>query len=242
MTIEKEKFWRAHRFLSGSAIPVGDTKLSSNQVIQGLSEFITEERKSRIDEVLKGRTRSIIPVMENIYDRGNISAAMRSAEAYGFFEFHIIESEDARFKSANRVTQGADKWLDVREYGRTATCIKDLKQRGYKIYATDLKSSVPISDIDFTEPSAIIFGNEKEGISAEATELADQNIILPMTGFSQSFNISVAAALSFYHIWLARNQTQGHSGDLSTEQFEELKAYYYYKAVKNPEQLLNTLK
>ena len=203
-----------------------------------LRPFITEERQARIESALQFRTRSVVPVMENIYDRGNISAAMRSAEAQGFFEFHIIEAEEARFKTANRVTQGADKWLDVHEHHSTGEAVSKLKTRGYKIYATDLEAAVPIDEVNFSEPCALVFGNEKEGITPEMRELSDQNIILPMRGFSQSYNISVAAALSFYHAFQQRLQKRGTSGDLSEEELQTLRANYFYKAANNSPDIL----
>ena len=237
---EKQRFWRQNKVIGPEGIELDRTHYSPEDIVSKIAPYMTEERRQRIEQVLLGRTRSIIPVMENIYDRGNISAAMRSAEAYGFLEFHIIEAKDARFKSANRVTQGADKWLDVKEFTSTESCLDHLKQRGYKIYATDLTASKPISEIDFTEPSALIFGNEKDGISDQAREMADANIILPMTGFAQSFNISVAAALSFYHIWLYRQQRLDKNGDLSQDELNLLRANYYYKAVKSPDMLLKS--
>ncbi|MEZ4873770.1 MAG: hypothetical protein R2827_16315, partial [Bdellovibrionales bacterium] len=82
----KERFWRKHSWLTASGLQLADRTLNSKQIIDTLAPYLTDERKQRISQVLEGRTQKIVPVMENIYDRGNISAAMRSAEAYGFYQ------------------------------------------------------------------------------------------------------------------------------------------------------------
>lgn len=196
-----------------------------------LSELLTLERKERIAQVVEGRTAHMIPVMENLYDRGNISAAMRSAEAFGFLNFHIVQAPDSRFKSANRVTQGADKWLNVTEFKTTPDCVKSLKEQNFKIYATHLEASRPIEQINFSQPTALVFGNEKDGVSKEMLDLVDGSVIIPMQGFSQSFNISVAAAISFYHIYRDRVQRLGKSGDLTEEEKQDLILHYYIKSI-----------
>lgn len=208
---------------------------TAEQVLEVLNPQLTDSRKEKIQFVVENRVQSFQPVFENIYDRGNISAAMRSAEAFGFYKFHIIEQPDAKFKAANRVTQGTEKWLDINKYDTTTSCIESLKAQGLKVYVTHLEAkSINIDEVDFSEPSALMFGNEKEGISKEALEASDGSVIIPMQGFAQSFNISVAAALSFYHVHQYRKAHQLPSTDLSPEEQLYLKALYYTKSVKNP--------
>jgi tRNA (guanosine-2'-O-)-methyltransferase len=91
-------------------------KLSFTEIIEKLSPLVTEERLMTINTVIDKRSKGFIPILENIYDRGNASAAMRSAEAFGFFEMNRVEKKDQYFKSANRVTQGADKWLNIKTF------------------------------------------------------------------------------------------------------------------------------
>ena len=199
---------------------------SEEDILNRLSSMITEERDLRMDQVIAGRTNHFVPIMENIYDRGNISAAMRSAEAFGFLNFNIVENKNQKFKSANRVTQGADKWLNVTDYDKPEDCVKNLKSDGFQIFCTHLEASRPISEIDFTEPTALVFGNEKDGVSKEMVRLSDGNVIIPMIGFSQSFNISVAAAISFYHVYLERVRHLQKNGDLTDAEKMKLKAHY----------------
>ena len=207
-------------------------ELEPSAVVEKLSSFVSDERKEKIRLVLKGRSAHFAPVMESLYDRGNISAVMRSAEALGFFKFHIIETSD-KFKESNRVTQGADKWLEVSKWGKTADCITHLKDEGYKVYATHLsKEAKPFDQIDFSSKTAVIFGNEKDGVSEEALSLSDGNVILPMSGFTQSFNISVAGALS------CQQASLKNPPKISDSETELLKALYYLKSITWPDKAL----
>lgn len=190
------------RFLSAhwpEQLQIAQGLFTPEQVVEAFTGMITEERLEKINKIIPERSLSFIPVLENIYDRGNISAVMRSAEAFGFCEMHIIEGGE-KFKESARVTQGADKWLNIYRWSTTEEALSFLRDRGVKIFATHLsKESIEIKDIQRSsgQQVALIFGNEKEGVSDRALEFCDGNILIPMKGFTQSFNISVAAALCF---------------------------------------------
>lgn len=190
-----------------------------------IAPLLTEPRQSKIAKVAASRNFSNCVVLEGIYDRGNISAVMRTAEALGFVNFHVIETQ-TKFKEANRVTQGADKWTEVQKWKSTIDCVTHLKKLGHKIVVTSLEASKPIHEVDWTVPTALVLGNEKEGITEQMKSLSDERIILPMSGFVQSYNISVAGALSLYHIYLARMQRLGKCADVTDEEIEILKAHY----------------
>ena len=221
-------------------LEIGGRSWLVDDEVSGLAEFMTERRRERIDQIIDGRTRNIATVVENIYDRGNVSAIMRSAEAFGFLDFHVVQQPGAeKFKAANRVSQGAHKWLNLCRHSSAKSCVEELHSRGVKVYATHLgASSQPIDDIDFSQPSAIVFGNEHAGVTDELLELCDGNVIIPMKGMTQSFNISVAGAISFYHINYWRRQ-QGLAGDLTEQEKQQLRASYYLRSVENSEKLLN---
>ncbi len=207
-------------------------KIPPDVVIEKLQDFITQDRKSKIEEVLKKRSAHFAPVMEGIYDRGNISAVMRSAEAFGFYNFHIIETSN-EFKKSQRVTQGADKWLDVKKWKKTSGCISHLKSSGYQVYSTHLsKDAIPFDELDFSKKTAVVFGNEKDGVSDEALKLSDGNVLLPMSGFTQSFNISVAGALSFQRAYLHNLPKIGDA------EAKMLRALYYFKTITWPDKAL----
>lgn len=211
--------------------------LDPSKVVETLAPYLTDNRKKRIKTVIGNRTNTIVPVLDGIYDRGNTSAVMRSAESFGLQKMHLIETQE-KFKAAKSVSNGADKWLDIMKWKEPTACAEYLKANGYQIVSTHLEASVPISEIDFTKPTAIVFGNEKDGVSRELLEMSDARIIIPMQGFSQSFNISVAAAISFYHIWSERVRKLGHHGDLSNRDKKIIEAKYYLNSVDNPMRFL----
>jgi tRNA (guanosine-2'-O-)-methyltransferase len=172
---------------------------------------------------------------------------LRSAEALGFQCAHVIELDD-KFKNSARVSQGADKWLDVRKWrsmspgDATRDCVADLKRQGFQVLATHLDHrAVPISEVDVTKPTAIVYGNERDGISKEMIELCDQTVIIPMQGFVQSFNISVAAAISLYHISRERSLKFGAQGDLNASEKAILRAEFSLRSSKNPEKLIEEI-
>lgn len=208
-------------------------KYEINQVLESLSDFITENRRQKIDEVVSTRSDYFTPVLEGLYDRGNVSAVMRSAEAFGFYKLHIIETS-AEFKdSQKRVSQGAEKWLEVKKWKDTTECINGLKQEGYRVYTTHLtEDAVDFNEVDFTKKTAVVFGNEKEGVSQEALGMADGNVLLPMCGFTQSFNISVAAALSLQLAHFKRPKL------IDEAEKNRLKALYYLKTLDWPKSAL----
>jgi tRNA (guanosine-2'-O-)-methyltransferase len=166
-----------------------------------------------------------------------VSAVLRSAEAMGLQQVHVVELLK-RFKKANRVTQGAEKWLDILRWPETKPCVRYLKRAGFRIVATAMEDARPIDELAFDRPTALVFGNEHEGVTDELLGMSDERVRIPMDGFTGSFNISVAAALAFYHIRQDRIRRLGRHGDLSGKQRKRLKAAYYMRSVGNAERLL----
>lgn len=206
-------------------------KVSFEKVHSEIGPLLTPERKKRIDDVCLGRNFDSVVVMENIYDRGNISAVMRSAEALGLGMVHLIELGE-KFKESQRTTAGADKWVEVRKWKSTADCVAALKREGKKIIVTHLDpTSKPITEIDFSVPCGIVLGNEKDGVSKEMIAAADERVILPIAGFVQSYNISVAGALCFYQIYCDRIKRLKTNSSLNEKQIKILRAVYYARTL-----------
>lgn len=226
-------------FPFSSAVNVDDVEWTAQEIIDVLTPFLKDQRRKRLDEVARGRSFGIATVVDGLYDRGNVSAVMRSAEGLGFAPFHITETQ-ARFKKANRVTQGSDKWLEITRWTDASECAQNLRQAGYQLVTTHLDAAVPIDNVDFTKPTAIVLGNEKMGVSEAMVELSDHNVVIPMSGFAQSFNISVAAAISLYHIRLCRDRA-GMVSDLTEKQITALRAQYYLRSVGNARMILNRI-
>lgn len=217
-------------------------RVNYRSIHQHIGPLLTKDRKQKIDQVAASRNFANCVVLENIYDRGNASAVMRSAEALGFSNVHLIELGE-KFKESQRTTAGADKWIEVQKWKSTSECIKALKHRGHRIVVTHLDStSKPISEVDFSVPTAFVLGNEKDGVSKEMIEVADDRVLLPMNGFVQSYNISVAGALGFYHMFMDRLKRLGHSGSLTQQEIEILQAEYYLRSLDSAEHVLKELK
>ena len=214
---------------------------SATELLKTLKPFLTEERIERISSVLPQRTINIAVVGEHLHDIGNISAVMRSAESFGFLPFHIIEQQQAKYKRSERISKGSEKWLDITKWKDTKACLRDLKKSGYQVVVTALEGSQPIHTVDFSKPTAIVLGNEKTGVSPEALEEADIRAAIPMNGFTQSFNISVAAAIIFYHAYTDRLKKLGRSGDLPEDVAERIEAQYYLRTLDSAEEILKSI-
>jgi len=203
-----------------------------------IEKLLTKDRVEKIHRVVDNRTFNVVAVLENIYDRGNASAVMRSAEALGISYVHSIEPGE-KFKESQRTTAGADKWVEIKRWKSSAECIRELRMQKKQIIVTHLDAtSIPISKVDFTKPTALVLGNEKDGVSNEMIEAADVRVILPMVGFVQSYNISVAGALAFYQIYMDRIQRQGFHGDLTDQEKMILRTCYFMRTQPSSEDIL----
>lgn len=197
----------------------------------GLSDFfasfITPERLARMDEVLSQRTRHVTVVLENVHRTQNASACLRNCEAFGLQDVHIVPNASG-FKVNRDIAQGAARWLTLHRHNhpegnRTKSCFDCLRERGYRIVAVSgHDASGRLSDYELTSPTALVFGNELEGLSQTALEGADEVRSLPMFGFTESFNLSVAVALSLQTI-LPRIRTAGIPWQLTEAEKHELR-------------------
>ncbi|WP_199589799.1 TrmH family RNA methyltransferase [Lujinxingia litoralis] len=214
--------------------------MTSQEILDLLAPHISERRRERIDQVVTTRCKSIVPVLDGIFDTGNIAAVLRTAEGLGALNAHIIDTQPVKKVSA-RVTQGADKWLDLTTWKDPTACVTHLQSQGFQVVATHLEAAVPLETIDFTRPTALVLGNERDGVCEEVAAAADHRCIIPMRGFVQSFNISVAGALSMYEATRQRQDKLGKVGDLSAREMQILKAVYYLRAVNQGERLVTRL-
>ncbi|MFH1530151.1 MAG: RNA methyltransferase [Pseudomonadota bacterium] len=187
-----------------------------------LDNYITEKRRARIDEVLARRTRNLVLVLEGVHDPHNVAACLRSAEGLGLQEVHVVAA--AEFKPHKKISKRSDQWLDVHFHETPQDAAAALKGRGYRLYAAALTpTAVPIDALDFTGRMALVLGNEHEGVSEELQALCDGAFVIPMRGFTQSFNVSVAAGITLYHAIRARADALGPGGDLDAADRESLR-------------------
>lgn len=203
-----------------------------------LTPHVTDGRCARIESVLEQRTRNFVPIFERVWDPHNISACLRTAEALGLQEVHVVEA-DTPFKPSKDVVQGSAKWLEIIKHRSSTTCIRFLKDRGFTVAAGALTDdAVPLTELDFSGPMALAFGNEHDGLSREFVERCDVVFRIPIYGFTQSYNISVSAAVAMYHGVLERTRLHGGNGDLTSEQKDELRDRWLIKTVPLAKEIL----
>ena len=166
-----------------------------HDLLHYLEGFISEERKERFLEVLAKRTRFLTVAIEDVYQLHNTSAVIRSCDAFGVQDVHVVENRFGKRLDKN-IAMGAEQWVDVHRYQTTTQCIEALKEKGYQIIATTPHNDFNLlADAKITSKTALFFGTEKEGLSQAVLEQADGFLKVPMVGFSESLNISVSAAL-----------------------------------------------
>lgn len=160
--------------------------------------YLSEPRKLRLRGALAMRTRHITVVLDDVYQPHNTSAALRSCDAFGVQDVHLVESKHEAQLSSD-VAAGSDKWLTlVRHRGPQASqlCADELHRRGYRIVTTMLgEHDATPETLDLSTPVAIVIGNETSGVSSALMAAADVRLTIPMHGFVDSFNLSVACAL-----------------------------------------------
>jgi tRNA (guanosine-2'-O-)-methyltransferase len=163
----------------------------------------------------------------------NVNAVLRTCEAFGVQELHAVEGPMKPYDRNKKISQNADKWLDVRRWTSTGECLRHLKAEGFAIYATHLDERArPIGELSFAGKVALVFGNEHRGVSDEALALADATYAIPMRGFVQSLNVSVAAAISLAKAVERREAERGRHGDLEEADAAALRERFYVLAVK----------
>ncbi len=168
-----------------------------------LKQFITPERKDKIERLSVERTRYITSVLEDPYHSHNISAVLRTVECLGMQDVHIIEERNP-YSVMNGVAKGAGKWLDIHRYGEaernnTQYCLQSLRDAGYRIVATTpTEQAYTPQEVPIDHKTAVVFGTELAGVTEDVFNYADMTMAIPMYGFTESFNISVSAAICMY--------------------------------------------
>ncbi|MBC7534301.1 MAG: RNA methyltransferase [Ferruginibacter sp.] len=172
---------------------------------------MTPERSKRIQDVLDKRQPHLTVVLENVSDPHNISAVMRTCDAVGVQDIYILNTQiDKHIKWGARSSSSAAKWLTIHQFTDAIECFVELRKHFKKIYTTHLSSdAVALHSLDLTEPVALVFGNEHDGVSENIIKMADGNFIIPQVGIIKSLNISVACAVSLYEAFRQKNNA-GH--------------------------------
>lgn len=200
-------------------------------IIDALGPALEDGRRARLDGVAAARMAGVVVALEDLHDPHNGGAVLRSSEAVGIHEVHIIARREP-FRTSSKITQGCDKWLDVVQATDTTASVQGLRRRGFRTYAAVPGAARRLEDLDPLVPAAFLIGNEHDGLSPEARAVCDEEFAIPLHGFSESLNLSVATALIVYTHTTRRRQALGRAGDLDADALLLLRARYYARDVR----------
>ena len=179
-----------------------------NEKPQGTAlDFLSDDRSEKIYACVSRRQPSLSIVLENVHDPHNVSAVLRSCDAVGVMDVHLVYHSGQSFPElGEKSSASARKWVLTHKHSSIDECFDCLRKEGKKILTTGMSNEArSLYAIDFTEPIAIVFGNEHAGVSEEAILKADGNMLIPQVGMIQSLNISVACAVTLYEAFRQRS-------------------------------------
>ncbi len=215
----------------------------NGDLVKFLEQFVTENRVELFDQVLKNRTRYITVGLEDIYQSQNASAVLRTSDCFGLQDIHIIENKN-KYDVNPDVALGSSKWLNLNKYNQkennTLDAIKNLRGQGYRIVATTPHTDdVNLEDFDLNKGKvALFFGTELHGLSELMIENADEYLKIPMYGFTESFNISVSAAIILHHL-TNKLRNSNIEWRLSESEQEEIKLEWLKNTIKKSSMLVD---
>ncbi|WP_297984983.1 RNA methyltransferase [uncultured Chryseobacterium sp.] len=174
--------------------------MENQKIFDYLKQFLTEERLAKMEHFSRESSDFVLPVMEDVYQFRNAAAIIRSVEACGFHKVVAMEARNV-FDPNLTVTKGAETWVEVEKMAHSLESLQDIRNRGYKLVAVSPeKNATILPDFEIKEPVALIFGTEWQGVSEDFLDYVDETLAIPMYGFTQSFNVSVAAAICCYDL------------------------------------------
>jgi tRNA (guanosine-2'-O-)-methyltransferase len=216
------------------------TYREKSELLEYLLEFVSENKKELFSSVIQNRTRHITVVLEDIFQPQNASAVLRTCECFGIQDVHIIENQ-YEYQINPDVALGSTKWLNLIKHNRkeenTLEAFSKLKKLGYRIVATTPhKNDCTLEELNITSKFALVFGTELNGLSDVAIKNADEYVKIQMYGFTESFNISVSAAIMLHYLTskLRYTELEWH---LSGEEILDIKLNWARQVVKSSEQL-----
>jgi len=195
-------------------------------------------RREKVDAVVARRLRGITVVLDQLEDTFNMAAVLRSSEAFGLQDVHVVENPDVPFAPHDKVSQGCDKWVDVHRHRSFAACARALRSAGYRICVSAIREDArSVFDLEFDRPLALVFGNERTGVTPDALRAADEAFWIPMRGFTRSLNVSAAVAATLTRAIGWRLEHGQPGGDLPEAEARALRDRFYALSVKQRKRL-----
>lgn len=205
-----------------------------------LEALLTPERLERLKTVLGSRVTNVTVVLENLHKDYNMSAVLRTCESFGVQEVHVVP-QPGEGKVFRSVTQGCHRWLTIHRHDDIQSCFHLLRLHGFRIVAGALGVCTrSLSQIDWSGKVAIVFSNELKGAGKEVMDQVDDTFVIPMEGFSQSLNVSVAAGIVIHHV-LGAKRERGDLERIPDGQAEKILEQWIRKSVKSIDVVLEEL-
>ena len=208
-----------------------------------LSKFLLPKRLEKLDSVLNNRTNNLTIVLDRIKNYHNISAVIRTADAFGINKIHLVGGS---FEYTSGISLGTEKWLEIKKYDSAKIAIKELKEQNYKTVVMqpesfEAKKPIAVNELPFEQKLALVFGNEKHGVAKEYKKTADIFAYIPMYGFVESLNISVACAITVFCSTIPKAKTKRRLASISEEKKAELKSKWLKQDVRNSDIILKDI-
>lgn len=223
------------------AFPTSTDVAHARACAEVLRPLVTEARLAKLDHVAAHRSRHLSVVLENVYQSRNASAVMRSADGLGLLDVHLIENENAWSRNKG-VAKGASQWLNLHRYLHAPdprmACVESLKAKGIQVVVTSphAEGHTP-ENLPLDRPVALVMGTEFSGASDFMMAHADAFVEIPMHGFAESFNISVAAAILMQRLRTRLEQSE-QTWQLHPDEHAVLNAEWIFKSVRNAQGIL----
>jgi tRNA (guanosine-2'-O-)-methyltransferase len=201
-------------------------------VIEQLEPLVVPARRERLLRVIGQRLSSVTVLMDAPHDPHNGAAVLRSCDAFGVQELHVVPRGEP-FAFSTTVTRGSEKWVDVVVHADARAAIGALEASGFELVATHPEGELVPDDLRAIARLTLVLGNERDGIGKEFVAAARRSVRVPMRGFVESLNMSVSAAI------LLASATEGRPGDLSISERERLYATGLFRTVARAHAVLD---
>lgn len=216
------------------------SQLVKESLLSHLLEFVSDNKKQLFKNIIQYRTKHITIVLEDIYQSQNASAVLRTCDCFGIQDVHIIENKH-EYQINPDVALGSTKWLNLKKYNskenNTLETFEKLRNNGYRVVATTPhKNDCTLENLDITSKFALVFGTELNGLSDIAIDNADEFVKIPMYGFTESFNISVSAAIMLHYLTYKLKDSE-INWQLNEQEMTDVKLNWVRQVVKSSEQL-----
>ena len=208
--------------------------------VEVLKEFTGAERLDKLESKLQFRTKYMVLALEDVFHPHNASACIRSAEAFGLHEIHAVQRL-CDFSPSQDIVRGTDQWMDIKRWDTTPELVAHLRERGYRIVVTGPRengSTLENFDAE-SAPFALFMGTEKTGISQWLMNEADDSIVIPMTGFAESLNISVSAAIITQELTRRIRLMKPVKWQLAEDEREEVLCQWLRKSIRKSNEIIN---